>query len=187
MDHDQAATVQPRLSAAEAEAIGRLCAFRPIGPRTRRDRDECEVATRCLGAGCIVIDLAIANAIHVHAQTQTASPNAACVLRAAAVFENLKWTHAPSGFSTGLEVRWADRVFADDLNSAFARSYFVVGWHAGLRQRLASWRLEEFVRVDNLFDESYVGSVIVNAANARYFEPAPERIWLLGFTGSFAP
>jgi iron complex outermembrane receptor protein len=63
----------------------------------------------------------------------------------------------------------------------------VVNWHAGLRQHVGSWRLEEFVRVDNVFDESYVGSVIVNAANARYFEPAPERTWLVGFTAGYSP
>src|SRR5262249_38300649 len=105
----------------------------------------------------------------------------------ASAYAELNWTHAPSGVSTGLELRWADRVFADDLNSASADSYFVVGWHAGLRQAAGPWRFEEFVRVDNLFDEDYVGSVIVNAASARYFEPAPQRTWLLGFTASVAP
>jgi iron complex outermembrane recepter protein len=29
--------------------------------------------------------------------------------------------------------------------------------------------------VDNLFDRSYAGSVIVNEGNARYFEPASGR------------
>jgi iron complex outermembrane recepter protein len=102
-------------------------------------------------------------------------------------YADLSWSYAPAGLSTGLEARWADRVFADDLNSASADSYVVMNWHAGLRQHVGTWRLEEFVRVDNLFDESYVGSVIVNAANARYFEPAPERTWLIGFTASFSP
>ncbi|HKE46407.1 MAG TPA: TonB-dependent receptor [Steroidobacteraceae bacterium] len=102
-------------------------------------------------------------------------------------YADLNWNFTPSGGSTGLEVRWADRVFADDLNSASADSYIVVNWHAGLRQHVGSWRLEEFVRVDNVFDESYVGSVIVNAANARYFEPAPERTWLVGFTAGYSP
>ena len=86
-----------------------------------------------------------------------------------------------------MEARWTDEVFADDLNSAVADSYVVANWHAGFRQDMASWRLEEFVRVDNIADESYVGSVIVNAVNARYFEPAPERTYLIGFTASFSP
>ena len=35
-----------------------------------------------------------------------------------AAYLQLNWRHAPSGFSTGVEARWADQVFADDLNSA---------------------------------------------------------------------
>ena len=102
-------------------------------------------------------------------------------------YVQLNWRHAPSGFTTGIEARWADEVFADDLNTAVADSYVVANWHAGFRQDLTSWRLEEFVRVDNLTDEEYVGSVIVNAVGARYFEPAPDRTYLIGFTASFAP
>jgi iron complex outermembrane receptor protein len=32
-----------------------------------------------------------------------------------------------------------------------------------------------FVRVDNVLDRRTIGSVIVNDANGRYFEPAPGR------------
>jgi len=37
-----------------------------------------------------------------------------------------------------------------------------------------------FARVDNLANHRYVGSVIVNEANSRFFEPAPTRTWLFG-------
>ena len=37
-----------------------------------------------------------------------------------------------------------------------------------------------FLRIGNLFDRHYVGSVIVNEGNGRYYEPAPGRQWLLG-------
>ncbi len=37
-----------------------------------------------------------------------------------------------------------------------------------------------FARIDNLLDRRYVGSVIVNDGNGRYFEPAPGRSFLLG-------
>jgi iron complex outermembrane receptor protein len=36
------------------------------------------------------------------------------------------------------------------------------------------------VRVDNLTDRNYVGSVIVNEGNARYYEPSPRRSFALG-------
>ncbi|HHU9729232.1 TPA: hypothetical protein ACUKZF_004553, partial [Escherichia coli] len=37
-----------------------------------------------------------------------------------------------------------------------------------------------FGRVDNLFDKEYVGSVIVNESNGRYYEPAPGRNYGVG-------
>jgi DNA-binding beta-propeller fold protein YncE len=36
------------------------------------------------------------------------------------------------------------------------------------------------VRVDNLFDKEYVGSVIVNESNGRYYEPSPGRNYGVG-------
>ena len=34
--------------------------------------------------------------------------------------------------------------------------------------------------LDNLFDKNYVGSVIVNESNGRYYEPAPNRTLFAG-------
>jgi hypothetical protein len=36
-------------------------------------------------------------------------------------------------------------------------------------------------------DENYMGSVLVNAVNGRFFEPARPPTFLLGFTASFFP
>ncbi len=36
------------------------------------------------------------------------------------------------------------------------------------------------MRVDNLTDKVYAGSVIVNEGNARYYEPSPRRNLTLG-------
>jgi iron complex outermembrane recepter protein len=55
-----------------------------------------------------------------------------------------------------------------------------------LVQNRNGWTFKEFVRVDNLTDRNYVGSVIVNEGNQRYFEPAPGRTWLLGFSALYA-
>ncbi len=103
------------------------------------------------------------------------------------VYAALVWRHAASGFSAGVEGRWADQVYVDDVNSAFAESYVVFNFHAGLRQRIGAWQFEEFLRLDNVADENYVGSVVVNAVNGRFFEPAPPRTFLIGFTASFSP
>jgi iron complex outermembrane receptor protein len=102
-------------------------------------------------------------------------------------YAELIWRHERSGFTTGVEGRWADEVFVDDINSASADSYVVFNLHAGFRQKVGTWRFEEFLRVDNVADEEYVGSVVVNAVNGRFFEPAPPRTYLLGFTASYSP
>lgn len=93
----------------------------------------------------------------------------------ASVYAELAWRHAPSGFVTGVDLRWYDDVAADDANSQDADAYTVVNWRAGFTWHAARWQLEPFVRIDNVFDREYAGSVIVNAAGARYFEPAPGR------------
>ena len=42
-----------------------------------------------------------------------------------------------------------------------------------------------FARVDNVFDQRWIGSVIVNEGNARFFEPGPGRGLLLGVRWDF--
>ena len=39
-------------------------------------------------------------------------------------------------------------------------------------------------RIDNLFDENYVGTVRVNDANSRFYEPALGRNWIMGVKAS---
>lgn len=82
--------------------------------------------------------------------------------------------------SAAVETRFSDKVFANDTNTAAAGTYAVFNVRATLHQQRLNWRFEEFVRVDNVFDRAYTGSVIVNDANARYYEPSPGRAWLGG-------
>jgi iron complex outermembrane receptor protein len=104
---------------------------------------------------------------------------------AQSLYADVNWSHAASGFSTGLEARWADKVYVDDENADFADSYTALNWHAGLRRSVGDWVVSGFVRVDNITDEDYVGSVVVNAANDRFFEPAPGRKYYVGVTAGF--
>jgi iron complex outermembrane receptor protein len=41
--------------------------------------------------------------------------------------------------------------------------------------RFGSWEATALARLENATDRSYAGSVIVNEANRRFFEPAPPR------------
>lgn len=84
------------------------------------------------------------------------------------------------GLSAAVETRYSDKVFANDTNTASAGAYAVVNLRATLRQQAGNWHIEEFARLDNLFDRVYSGSVIVDDTNARYYEPSPTRSYLAG-------
>ena len=71
-----------------------------------------------------------------------------------------------------------------DPNSDFADPFTVWNLAAGLVQQRARLRLTEFVRLDNIGNRSYAGSVIVNETNFRYFEPAPRRSMSAGIQAS---
>jgi iron complex outermembrane recepter protein len=96
------------------------------------------------------------------------------------MYGELGWAHRASGFSTAIEARWHGKVYVDDRNTEFAPSYVVANARAGFEQKVDNWRLRQFVRVDNLFNTAYVGAVIVNDANGRFYAPASARNYLIG-------
>jgi iron complex outermembrane receptor protein len=77
------------------------------------------------------------------------------------------------GFFVAPEVEAVSKVFADDENTTWADPSIVVDLtlgHEGLRVGRA--RVLSFVRLQNALDARYVGSVVINAQGARFFEPA---------------
>ena len=77
---------------------------------------------------------------------------------------------------------WSSTMFADDKNTIR-----VDDWNTGALNVRAGWSstvagilLEPFLAVNNLFNQAYVGSVTVNGANGRVFEPAPLRNFYFG-------
>ena len=101
-------------------------------------------------------------------------------------FGELVWRYPALGFTGGIEVRFHGDVAADDLNSEYADSYVVTAVRAGFEQRSGDWRLSEFVRVDNVFNESYIGAVLVNASNQRFYAPAADRNFFAGVSASYS-
>jgi iron complex outermembrane receptor protein len=91
------------------------------------------------------------------------------------VYSELAWRRARPGWSASVEARYSDEVPVDDRNSDAAPSYVVVNLGGAYRWQGSRTHTEVFVRLYNLFDERYAGSVIVNDGNGRFFEQAPER------------
>lgn len=96
------------------------------------------------------------------------------------LFGELKWQPA-DWVSTALEGMYRSKVFVEDTNDAKpAPAYSVFNWRARFEQTVEHWTFHQTLRLDNLLDRQYVGSVIVGDGNSRYYEAAPGRSWYAG-------
>lgn len=98
-------------------------------------------------------------------------------------FLSLRW--APGSWSAALEFEARSDMVVNDTASFHAPGFGL--WHAevGRDWQLGDNRLRSFARVENLLDKTYVGSVIVNEGNSRYFEAGPERAAMFGLQWSW--
>ncbi|PIJ51737.1 TonB-dependent receptor [Erwinia sp. OLTSP20] len=91
-----------------------------------------------------------------------------------------------TGWYAAGDLHYMSNIAADDENSVIAPAYTVAGIDSGYKIRHGDWQLDLFGRIDNLFDRHYIGSVIVNESNGRYYESAPGRNYSVGATLSYA-
>ena len=89
------------------------------------------------------------------------------------------------GFNAAVEVVHVGRLFVNDVNDDSAPASTVVNLRAGLAQTVGEWTFTQLLRIDNATDRRYAGSVIVNEANRRFFEPALPRGALLALTAKY--
>ena len=98
---------------------------------------------------------------------------------------SLNW--APQqGWQGGLSLRALSPVMADDLNTSAAPGFGLLDAQLGYLAQWGDWALRSTLQLNNLGDKRAVGSVIVNEANRRYFEPAPGRNWSVGLNARLA-
>lgn len=91
-----------------------------------------------------------------------------------------------------LEPRWARKAwsavdvshasghFVDDTLTVRTDGWVQVDLRAGWEGNVGGWRLAPFVAINNVLDQHYVSSVVINAARGRYYEPAPGRNAYIG-------
>jgi iron complex outermembrane recepter protein len=77
------------------------------------------------------------------------------------------------------EVRAQGGMVVNDVNSDASKGVVTLALRAAHALLLPIGQLDLLARIDNVNDQRYAGSVIVNETNARYFEPAAPRSWLL--------
>jgi iron complex outermembrane receptor protein len=92
-----------------------------------------------------------------------------------------------TGFFADWRTTFTGTFYADDANaeriSPVSVSRLTLGW----RWSEAAWLVEPFLRIDNLFKESYFANIRLNAFGGRHFEPAPGRriFWGIRLRGTF--
>jgi iron complex outermembrane receptor protein len=96
-------------------------------------------------------------------------------------YAELTWSFPPAaGLNAAIEVQYAGQMYVNDRNTDAAPAYTIGNFRLGFEQRTGRWLLREFVRVNNVANVNYVGSVIVGDTNGRFFEPAATRNFLVG-------
>jgi iron complex outermembrane receptor protein len=85
------------------------------------------------------------------------------------------------GWREGVTFSGAGAVTVNDTHTQRAAGYGLVDLDVSYTFALGTRaQLQLSARVDNVADRRYIGTVIVNDANGRYFEPGPDRTCMLG-------
>jgi iron complex outermembrane receptor protein len=105
------------------------------------------------------------------------------------LFSELAWSSVPTaavqqGLRLGVEMVQAGRIYANDTNTESADGHTVFNLSASQRWSLGKGALTAYARINNVGDERYVGSVIVNqsATPGQFYEPGLPQNWTLGLS-----
>ena len=97
------------------------------------------------------------------------------------VYASLRWGEE-LGWHASASAQYITDVAVNDVNSVFAPAYALMGLDGGYGMELKQFKVNTFLRINNLLNRRYVGSVIVDDGNSRYFEPGPGFNILAGFS-----
>jgi iron complex outermembrane receptor protein len=97
------------------------------------------------------------------------------------VFVSLRWGQ-DIGWHASASGQYVTQVAVNDVNTVFAPSYALVGLDGGYAVELSNFKVNAFLRLNNVLNRHYVGSIIVNDGNNRFFEPGPGFNVLGGFS-----
>ncbi|MGH8217284.1 MAG: TonB-dependent receptor family protein [Steroidobacteraceae bacterium] len=90
------------------------------------------------------------------------------------------------GWRADFTAQFVSAIAVNDANTAFAPAYPVFNASAGYAAKLrGGMRFSAFLRLNNVLDRHYVGSVVVDDGNGRYFYPAAGFNVLGGLTLTF--
>jgi iron complex outermembrane receptor protein len=91
-------------------------------------------------------------------------------------------TRSNGGAWFEVETTGTSSILVDDTLSLRTGPWWTTNVRLGWAGRAGGTSLEPFVAVNNVFNRLYVGSVVINAAQGRYYEPAPGRNVYVGLS-----
>jgi len=90
-----------------------------------------------------------------------------------------------AGMHAAVEMVHVGRIFVNDINDDAAPAATLLNLRLGAKHRVGVIEIEPLLRLENATNRRYAGSVIVNEANRRFFEPALPRTWLASLTARY--
>lgn len=103
------------------------------------------------------------------------------------VFAEISWQPAMmTGFSSHLEIVYQGKIRVNDSNDASTTGATIANLRFGLDRQYGLWSMKSYLRIDNITDKEFVGSVIANDGNNRFYEPAPGRQVGLGLSATYS-
>ena len=164
---------------------GGRTSYRNAG-RTLRQGVELSVTSRFAGGWNTLVSANILRAIYEDGFGTIPSGKRLPGVPRASLFSELGWTAPDGSLNAALEAQASSKVHPDDANTAVpAPGYGILNVRLQARQQFGAWRLKQYLRVNNLLDRDYVGSVIVAESNRRFYEAAPGRNWMLGISAQY--
>ncbi|MFG6110875.1 TonB-dependent receptor family protein [Stenotrophomonas rhizophila] len=100
---------------------------------------------------------------------------------------NVRLQYRPGPWQWAAEVVASSDTVVNDLATEKAAGYALLNLEVARRWSTAQGTLRAFAGIDNVLDQRYIGSVIVNDGNQRYFEPGPDRRYSVGLQWQWAP
>jgi iron complex outermembrane receptor protein len=103
------------------------------------------------------------------------------------LFAELTWKpESLPNLTTSLELLYQGKIRVNDINSEATSGATTFNLRFGWDRQYGPWAVKSYLRVDNLTDKEYVGSVIANAGASRFYEPAPGRQVGVGLSATYS-
>lgn len=167
-------------------AIGGRTSYRNAS-KTRRHGAEVSLDSAIGGGLSTRVALTVLRAVYDQAFGAVSRGSRLPGVPNANLFAELAWKSPDDAFGAALEAIASSKVYAEDANVEIpAPGFGIVNARVQAKQALGQWQFRQFVRLNNIADKKYVGSVIVGDASKRYYEAAPGRNYLAGVSAQYA-